>query len=408
MPPQKRTASPLESPALRKSARLRTRQSTVRDAGGNAARGGQTYGIPTYDALFKHILGDSSNRNSFLHAFLSNAGITQSYRLGENMNPLQELQCLREFVHRQDTAKTVASISSDFIFSCPSRHKSHGPKLAKATDFLLEMVGHFEDIKKAFPKAKYNGTMDFVCKLDNGDFSLVEMQVLPKDYWDERALAYAALFYGRQISKGQSWPDIKKVYAINILGGGTRQHAHWADTPDQFMRHYKFQEQLHKESCERFIDGIELIQCSVMNAPDDLSSEHQERRDWITFFKRAALMNEDQVKSEIRTPAVLNAFKMARLSHLPKAVKSDYDAENERNNQVSQYTSARVAAGRAEGKAEGRAEGKAEGRAEGKAEGKAEALFEVARNMRLSKGMSNSEIASLLGLEECRVAAMKI
>jgi predicted transposase/invertase (TIGR01784 family) len=362
----------------------------VRDAGDKIASGGQTYGIATFDALFKYILGDPINRASFLHAFLSKAGIIESYRLDEHMNPLQELQRLREFVHRQDTEKTVGSISSDCIVYCPcsSRHKSQGFKLAKATDFLHEMVGHFEDIKKAFPKAKYNGTMDFVCKLDNGEFSLVEMQVLPKDNWDERALAYAAAFYSRQIGKGQHWPDIKKVYAINILGGGTRQQAHWAETTDQYMRHYKFQEQLHKESCERFIDGIELIQCSVMNALDALSSEDQERRDWITFFKRAALMNEDQVKSEIRTPAVLNAFKMARLSHLPKAVKCDYDAENELYNQVSQHTAARVAAGRAEGKAEG--------------------LFEAARNMKLSKSFSNSEIASFVGLEESVVSAIKI
>ena len=156
MPPRRRAGSPIESPALPKAPRLRTCQSTVRDAGGKAARGGQTYGIPTYDALFKHILNDSFNRDSFLQAFLSKAGITHSYRLDENMNPLQELQSLREFVHRKGTAKTVASISSDFIVSCPSRHKSHGSKQAKATDFLNEMVRLFEDIKKAFPKAKYN------------------------------------------------------------------------------------------------------------------------------------------------------------------------------------------------------------------------------------------------------------
>ena len=248
MPRQRRASSHPESPALPKSARLSTRQSTARNAEGRGASGGQTYGIATHDALFKHVLGHDSNRASFLRAFLSDAGITQSYRLDEHMNPLQELQLLREFVHRKDTAKTVGSISSDFIVSCPcsSRHKSHAAsKLVKATKFLHEIVGYFEDIKKAFPMAKYDGTMDFVCKLENGDFLLVEMQVLPKDNWDERALAYSAAFYGRQIGKGDYWLDIKKVHAINILGGGTRQHAHLAETPDQCVRHYKFQEQLH-------------------------------------------------------------------------------------------------------------------------------------------------------------------
>jgi len=81
----------------------------------------------------------------FLHAFLSEAEITQSYRLDEHMNPLQELQRLREFVHRQDTTKTVDSISSDFIVSCPSsfRHKSNDSKLAKATQFLHDNSGTF-------------------------------------------------------------------------------------------------------------------------------------------------------------------------------------------------------------------------------------------------------------------------
>ena len=389
-----RAASPPESPAFTKSARFSTRDSTARNAKGRGASCGQTYGIATHDALFKHVLGHDANRASFLRAFLSDAGITQSHRLDEHMNPLQEFQLLREFVHRQDTAKTVGSISSDFIVSCPcpSRRKSHASKLVKATNFLHEIVGHFEDIKKAFPKAKYNGTMDFVCKLENGDFSLVEMQVLPKDNWDKRALAYAAAFYGRQIGKGDHWPDIKKVYAINILGGGTQQQAHWAETPDQCVRHYKFQEQLHKETCERFIDGIELIQISLMNAPDDLSSDDQEKRDWITFFKRGSLMNEDQVKDEILTNAVLNAFKMARLSKLPKAVRCAYDAENALYNQVSEFTAARVA----------------ESRAVGKAEGKAEGLVEVVRAMKQSKGFSISKIAKFVGLKESVVAAIKI
>ena len=59
-----------------------------------------------------------------------------------------------------------------------------------------------------------------------------------------------------------------------------------------------------------------------------------------------------------------------------------------------------------EGRAKGKAEGKAEGRAEGKAEGKAEELKEkykswvtLSNNLK-KRGMSNPEIASLLGVPE--------
>jgi len=387
MRPQKRVASLSESPPSPKSGRISTLRSTSRESKGGAASGGQTYGITTHDALFKYVLSNDAVRPSFFHAFIPGANITESQRLDEHMNPLQELEHLREFIHRQDTAKTVGEISSDLIVSRPSssRDKSHCPKLGKATKFLHKIVGHFDDIKKAFPKAKYNGTMDFVCKLESGDFSLVEMQVLPKDHWDKRALAYAAAFYGRQIVKGQHWSGIKKVYGINILGGGTRDQAHWAETPDQHMRHYKFQEQLHKESFERFIDGIELIQYSVMNAPD---TGDDEKRDWIAFFKRGALMTEHQVKTEIRTPAVLSAFKMAKLSTLPPHVREDYDAENELYAQVSQHTADKVA--------------------EGRAAGMAEAVLGVALKMKVSGRLSNSAIASFVGLEESVVAAIKI
>ena len=51
----------------------------------------------------------------------------------------------------------------------------------EATAFLLSIVQQFDDLKLAFPKVAYNGTMDFVCKLDTGENVLVEMQIIPYD-----------------------------------------------------------------------------------------------------------------------------------------------------------------------------------------------------------------------------------
>ena len=59
--------------------------------------------------------------------------------------------------------------------------------------------------------------MDFVCLLDTGDYAMVEMQVIPQNYWDRRALAYVAAFYGNQLRKGGKWEHhIKKVIGVNI------------------------------------------------------------------------------------------------------------------------------------------------------------------------------------------------
>ncbi len=74
---------------------------------------------------------------------------------------------------------------------------------------------------------------------------------------------------------------------INILGGGKSDKANWKGTPDQHVRHYKFQEQLHTDTQgrpQRYIDVMELVQYAIMNAPDTVLPG-SEKQDWITFFK---------------------------------------------------------------------------------------------------------------------------
>ena len=139
-----------------------------------------------------------------------------------------------------------------------------------------------------------------------------------------------------------------------------------------------------------FIDGIELIQYSVMNAPD--TSSDQEKQDWMTFFKRGARMNEEQVKSEIHTAAVLAAFEMATLSKLPEHVKEDYDAQNSQYTQVSQYTAQQYA----------------EGEAKGRAVGRTEARLDAARVMKQHSKLSDKAIATNLQLDLSQVSGIKI
>jgi predicted transposase/invertase (TIGR01784 family) len=300
------------------------------------------YGIATYDALFKYVLSEDTIRASFFHAFIPDLNIKSSIRLDNHMNPTQELQLLREFVHRKDTVGTINRLNSSpgVLLGVMDQYHSSFVKDEDATIFLHEMLGHFGDIQKSFPKAKYDGTMDFVCELDNDEYAMVEMQVMPENYWDNRALAYVAAFYGNQLRKGGHWKHIRKVIGINILGGGKSDKAHWTDTPGQYARHYKFQEQLHKDAqgrSERYIDGMELIQYSIMNAPHNalLGSEKQ---DWITFFKRGHRMNEQEVATGIKTPEVLQAFERARLTRLPREVREQYVAEDLEYDRYSDHT----------------------------------------------------------------------
>jgi predicted transposase/invertase (TIGR01784 family) len=398
-----------------------------------SATEGQTFGIPTHDALFKFILSDDDVRTSFLNAFITGTKITGSTRIDDQMQPLKNFELLRNFVHDKENvavAKCIVSAPESHFDQFEPRWSSSIPNV-KALKFVKALAGHFGDLQKAFPAASYSGTMDFSCQLDDGNFALVEMQVIPQDSWDQRALAYLANFYGSQLRKGSRWVDVKKVIAINILGGGLQDRAHWRDTPDQFRRHYKLQDQLNQSSPARFIEGIELFQYSVMNAPDvtDLpSSLNRETQDWLTFFKRAARMDEEGVKQQIVTVAVKKAFQMATLSSLPSLIKTKYDEEDASYRRVSRYTAERFLEGQAEGEAKGRAEGEAMGRAEGKAmgraegeamgraegeamgraEGEAKIRLQAARKLKLEMKMTDLEIAGILELTEAEVSVMKL
>jgi predicted transposase/invertase (TIGR01784 family) len=163
-----------------------------------------------------------------------------------------------------------------------------------------------------------------------------------------------AAFYGNQLRKGGHWKDIQKVIGINILGGGKDNLNHWGDTPNEYVRHYKFQEQLHNTESmyvnkPRFVDGIELIQYSIMNAPEEDPASDREKKDWITFFKRGHRMTESQVQEQIQTPEVLQAFERAKFSSMPRGVKEDYDDEESQYDRYSQHTAAEVAKGEKRG-----------------------------------------------------------
>ena len=54
------------------------------------------YGIGTFDALFKYVLINDTIRVSFLNAFLPDVNVKSSTRLDEHMNPIQQLQLVRD------------------------------------------------------------------------------------------------------------------------------------------------------------------------------------------------------------------------------------------------------------------------------------------------------------------------
>ncbi len=146
--------------------------------------------------------------------------------------------------------------------------------------------------------------------------------------FDMRALAYAGYTFGNQLHQGEDWPKLKKVIGIRILGGGLRPdkaHQHWANTPDQCVRHFRFQEQLHQPS--QYFDGIELIQYCLTNNPEN-HNYTQLQKDWVTLLTGAHNMQEHTIKEIIQTEKVRDLFEIVKINQMDKESRDIYQTED--------------------------------------------------------------------------------
>jgi predicted transposase/invertase (TIGR01784 family) len=193
---------------------------------------------------------------------------------------------------------------------------------------LKEVCEVFDDFAKAVPQEKKEGKMDFACRLSGGEYALIEMQLAPHTDFDLRALAYASYTFGNQLQKGEDWPQLKKVIGISLLGGGLRPdkaNRHWANTPDQCVRYYRFQEQLHKPS--QYLDGIELIQYCLTNNPEN-HNYTQLQKDWVTLLTDAHNMQEHTIKEIIQTEKVRDFFEIVKINQMDKESRDMYRTED--------------------------------------------------------------------------------
>ncbi len=114
----------------------------------------QRFGIATYDDLFKYILSLDTIRLSFFNVFVPDLKIMSSTRLDEHMNPIQDLQLLRNFLHGKNTVSSINRLTSSHgvLLGVMDQSKSSFVKDEDATIFFHEMRSHFGDIQKSFPK----------------------------------------------------------------------------------------------------------------------------------------------------------------------------------------------------------------------------------------------------------------
>jgi hypothetical protein len=121
-------------------------------------------------------------------------------------------------------------------------------------------------------------------------------------------------------------------------------------------------------------------------------------------------MTEKEVADQIKTPAVLRAFELAKISELPASVRANYEDEDVAYDRFSEYTAEQRKAAKLEGLLEGEVKGKVEGEVKGKLEGLLEGevkgKVEVAKNL-VKIGLPAHKIQEVTGLSLEVIESMK-
>lgn len=340
----------------------------------------QIYSIPTYDATFKYMLSDPSVCLSFLKTFTLKADIQSIERLDEHLRPVQGYQMAQQLINDKRSKDLIKRISNvqDKDLKIVYKGARKEITIANGDWFLSNLSEIYGDILSSFPTPERNSTVDILCVLDSGAYALVEVQVVEQDYWDQRALAYAASVYSRQMRKSDTWDKLQEVICINILGGGLKS-VKWDNAVG--FKHYKFKDQNN----DPISSGIEILQyplyysATVKQASREVDGETQRLalKEWMDFLEHASRKKEKDVE-EIKTEGLKKAYEMIIAKNLPQEVKE----ANEKQDEEVFKRSARIIEQK-------------EQRA--RAEGEHEKSIEIARKM-IVKNMDINEVAEMTGL----------
>ena len=230
--------------------------------------------------------------------------------------------------------------------------------------------------------------LDLIAKVDNGEIAIFEVQVNRQHDFFHRILYGVSRAVTQQLSEGDNYGKIKKVYSIDIvyfnLGEGT-DYVYRGTTEFKGIHNNTTLLLSSKEMeflpqhCDN-ANASELFPEYYIIYPKKFDENIKNKFDeWVYIFKNSS------VKSDFTAAGVKEAGEALDKAKMTPAQRQRYDDyikfERVRNSEIDSA------------KAEGKIEGKAEGLAEGEAKGK----IEIAQKMK-QRGISAKEIAELTEL----------
>jgi len=287
-----------------------------------------SYATATFDNAFKDIMMEETARNSFFESVLDQE-IKSSELISLSPNSKKEQSNVAADTLGNFLAKYEA-VMSTFVSQNPLNEEKKGNKktvVLSLDSFSKEMAyKYYKPLCRLFPSQSKKAYLDFYCRLKTGDTILVETQVRPQDYWNQRALAYAARTYSNQLMEGDSWEKLKKVYSINILGGtefsslGKPVSYSWEsrltqmeDNSFPFIKKYEITNMYDASDKISHLQIIQLFpqlfDSSIPSSKANVTLHPSDRlKEWLELFKEAHKKDKKYVMEHVKDRGVKSAY----------------------------------------------------------------------------------------------------
>ena len=235
-------------------------------------------------------------------------------------------------------------------------------------------------------RSRKSSVYDMFCRTDDGSRIVVEIQRRKQSTYAERALYYSTFQISRQVEAGSGDYDFCPVYVISILDFDIDQNRGNAEVKTVYRL---YEESTHSLLTDR-LTFIFLELSKFRKSKEELSGDILEGmyfcfKNMSSLQERPDALNHDIFRKIFEVSELLNMDAETRSKVIEK-MTTERDLRNQ------------MAYARKEAIEEGKAEGRAIGLEQGLAEGSRTKAEEIAKNLK-AKGMSDEEIASIVGLD---------
>ncbi len=242
--------------------------------------------------------------------------------------------------------------------------------------------------------------VDVRAKLQNGQYVIIEMQVLNVAGFEKRILYNAAKAYSTQLLVGESYTGLRGVVALTITD--------FVMFPENQEMQSVFVLK-EKTRLTDYVEGdLELVFVELPKFRKELEDLTTLKDKWLYFLRNAPDLKIVPEKMEV-VPELKEAFQIANESNM--SPEELYIQERkmifimDQRSAIVKAVQDGMRKGIEDGRQEGRREGWQEGRQEGMEKGRQDMAQEIAR--RLLNQMSDQEIAAVTGFSPTEIAALR-